>query len=101
MSKVSVVAKITAQPGKRDALVEALQGLLNAAQDESGTVVYLANTDNKNPDVVWFYEVYDSADDLKAHSSSDAMKATGAALAGLVAGPAELFVGEVIGGKGL
>jgi quinol monooxygenase YgiN len=101
MSKVSVVAKITAQPGKRDDVVAALGGLLAAAAEEPGTLLYLANTDGSNPDVVWFYEVYESQDALKAHQGSEAMKAAGGALGGLLAAAPELFFGEPVGGKGL
>jgi quinol monooxygenase YgiN len=101
MSKVSVVAKLTAQPGKRDDLVAALGGLLSAVEDEPGTLFYVANTDAKDADVVWFFEVYESQEALQAHQGSEAMKAAGGALGGLLAAMPELYFGEPVGGKGL
>lgn len=54
----------------------------------------------KEPDVVWFYELYSDQDALKAHGTSDAMKAT-ASLAEFMAGRPELQFLEPVVGKGL
>jgi quinol monooxygenase YgiN len=86
MSKVSVVAKITAQAGKRDEVMAALGGLLASAQEEPGTLLYLFNSDGKDADVIWVYELYESQAALDAHSGSAAMKAAGPALGALLAG---------------
>lgn len=101
MPKVAVIAKITALPGKRDELVAVLAELITATNDESGTLLYAMNTEKANADAVWFYELYTDDDALGSHSTSDAMKAVGKKLAGVVGGPPELYVLDPVGGKGL
>jgi quinol monooxygenase YgiN len=101
MSKVAVVAKITAAPGKRDELVTALAELVKATEDEPGTLIYALNTDKGNDDVVWFYELYTDDAALAAHSGSEAMKAVGRKLGGLVGGAPEITTLDVVGGKGI
>jgi len=101
MSNVAVVARLSAQPGKRDDLVAALQAALDNAESEPGTRYYILHTDDKDADAVWFYELYGSAEDLKAHSTSDAFKALGPTLASLLAGRPELTFLTPVGGKGL
>jgi quinol monooxygenase YgiN len=101
MSNVAVIAKINAQPGKRDELVQVLQGALDTAQAEEGTLVYLLHADTADPDVLWMYEVYADDAALGAHTSSDAFKALGPSIAPLLAGRPELTFLAPIGGKGL
>jgi quinol monooxygenase YgiN len=101
MSNVAVLAKITAQPGKRDEVVAALSPMVDAVKDEPGTLVYAMHTDNAEADVIWFYEVYDSQDSLAAHSGSQAMKEAGGRLAGLVGGRPELFMLTPVAAKGI
>ncbi len=100
MSGPAVIAKITAQPGKRDELVAGLQGLIDAVDGEPGTLTYVLHTDNADPDTVWFYERYDSQEALAAHGSSEAMKAVGLALRAVAAGRPEITVITPVGGKG-
>ena len=101
MSKVAVLAKITAQPGKRDDVVAALSPMIDAVKEEPGTLVYAMHTDNAEAEVVWFYELYENQDALAAHGGSQAMKETGGRLAGLVGGRPELFMLSPVGAKGL
>jgi quinol monooxygenase YgiN len=101
VGKVAVIAKLTAAPGKRDELVAAFESMLEAVEQEPGTLMYALNTDKANADVIWFYEVYTDDAALAAHSGSDAMKAVGGKLGGLIGGAPELFVLELAGGKNL
>ncbi len=101
MSKISVVARLSAQPGKRDELLAALQPLIDGAVDEPGTLLYVFNTDAQDPDVLWIYEQYADQAAFEAHSSSPAMKQAGGSLGSLVAGPPELHFGAPVAGKGL
>ena len=99
--KVAAIAKIPAAPGKRDELIDALQIALDNAQGESGTLQYILHEDSKDPDAVWFYELYTDQDALTAHSTSDGFKAIGAAIGALVGGRPEITFLKPVGGKGL
>ena len=97
---VSVFAKISTQPGKRDDAVAALKPMLDHVESEPGTLVYVLHADAKNADVLWMYEVYADQASLEAHSGSATMKALGPALAPFLAGRPELMFAAPIGGKG-
>ena len=62
--KVAVLAKIPAQPGKRDELVKALQAAIDNANTEADTLLYILHIDDKDPDTVYFYELYTNQDAL-------------------------------------
>jgi quinol monooxygenase YgiN len=100
VSGPAVIAKITAQPGKRDDLVAGLKGLLDAVEAEPGTLSYVLHTDDTDPDTVWFYERYESQEALEAHRTSEAMKTVGLALREVAAGRPEITVVTPVGGKG-
>jgi quinol monooxygenase YgiN len=99
--KVAVIAKVPAAPGKRDELVAALQVALDTARGEAGTTYYILHADAKDPDAVWFYELYTDQSALDSHMGSDAFKALGPAIAPFVGGRPELTFLTPLGGKGL
>lgn len=99
--QVAVIARIPAKPGQRDALIEALQPMLDAAQAESGTLTYIFHTDAADPDVVWVYEQYTDNDALAVHGGSETMKSIGPTLAEFSGGKAELHFLTPVTGKGL
>jgi quinol monooxygenase YgiN len=101
MSKVAVVAKLTAAPGKRDELIDVFKGLFDAVEAEAGTEIYSLHTDTGDADTVWFFEFYRDNDALAAHGGSDAMKALGPKLAGLLGGAPDLRVLAPVVAKGL
>jgi quinol monooxygenase YgiN len=101
MSKVGIIAKMTAKEGQRDGLVAALKPLLDAAKDEPGTEIYAMHTDTATPELVWFYELYTDQDAMIAHGTSEAMKAAGASLAPLLEGRPELYFLAPEAAKGL
>ena len=100
-SKVAVFARIPAQPGKRDELVKAMQAAIDNANKEEGTLVYILHTDDKEPDAVFFYEIYSDQDALTAHGTSDFMKEFGKSMRDLAGGRPELQILKPVGGKGL
>jgi quinol monooxygenase YgiN len=100
MSKVSVIAKIPCQEGKRDELVAAFADYFPQVEGEDGTLVYAVSTDNGDPNVVWVYELYSGDDALQAHSSSDAFQAFAGKLGGLLAGAPELHLCRPVHAKG-
>jgi quinol monooxygenase YgiN len=101
MSKVAVIAKISALPGRRDEVVAALSKVVDAAQDEPGTLFYAMHADKTDAEVVWFYELYADDAAFAAHGGSEAMKAAGGELRDKVGGRPELFFLDVLGGKGI
>ncbi len=101
MSKVGTIAKLTARPGKRDELTTAFKVLLDAVQEESGTLIYILHSDNSEEDVLWFYELYTDNDALGAHRAGDTFKSIGGSLGPLLAGRPEMHRLTPVGGKGL
>ena len=100
-NKVAVFARIPAQPGKRDELVKAMQAAIDNANSEEGTLTYILHTDDKEPDAVFFYEIYTDSDALAAHGTSDFMKEFGKSMRDLAGGRPELQILKPVGGKGL
>ena len=98
---VALIAKLTAKAGQRDALVDALQPLLDAVQGEEGTLVYVLHLDDREADVVWFYELYTGSDALKAHSTSDTMTAAIPKLGEVLEGGIEMHRLTPVAGKGV
>ncbi|MDQ3738495.1 MAG: antibiotic biosynthesis monooxygenase [Actinomycetota bacterium] len=101
MSQVGVIARIPVQPGKRHEVVAAMDILIDSANGEVGTQFYVLHEDQKDPDVLWVYELYADADALDTHMNADAMKSFIGAAGGLMAGRAELTMLTPISGKGL
>jgi quinol monooxygenase YgiN len=101
MTKVAVLAKLSAATGKRDELVAALETALETARGESGTVYYILHTDAKDADALYMYELYENQDAFTDHVGSDAFKALGPAIGHLLGGAPELTFLEPVGGKGI
>jgi quinol monooxygenase YgiN len=100
MSHVAVMARFRAKEGRMDELMEALRPLLDQADEEPGTLVYTVNRSTKEPDLLFFYELYADRDAFHTHARSETMAASGPVLEELVA-ESELVVGEPVRTKGL
>ncbi|HRE00254.1 MAG TPA: putative quinol monooxygenase [Ilumatobacteraceae bacterium] len=100
MANVAIIAKIPAKPGMRDQLIEALQVGIQNVQSEPGTLQYIMHKDANDPDLVWFYEFYDSQESFVHHGSTDGIKAMGMASREFAAGRPELIFLEPVAGKG-
>ena len=98
---VAVLARIPAQPGRRDELIEKLGQAIENAKGEAGTTLYILHTDEKDPDTVYFYELYTDQEALTAHGTSDRFKEIGKSLRDLAGGRPELTVLRPVIGKGL
>jgi len=101
MAKTAVVAKITALEGKRDEVVGVLRRLVEAARDEPGTEVYVLNTADDDPEVIWFYELYTDQSARQEHGGSETMKQVGGALRDLAAGRPEIIALTPVAAAGL
>lgn len=102
MAQVAAVAKLTAAEGKGDELAAVIADLVAAVgKDEPGTLVYAAARDNDEPDVFWFYELYESPDSAAAHSSGTALAEAGGRMRGLLGGRPEVHFLTPVAGTGL
>ena len=102
MAQVAVVAKLTAQQGKGEELKVVIADLVGAVErNEPDTAVYAAAQDSEDPDVFWFYELYQSAEAAAAHSAGAALAEAGSRMKGLLAGRPEVHRLAPIAAKGL
>lgn len=101
MSKISVIAKLTAADGKADEVRAALRDVVEAAVDEEGLEVYSAHASADEPDVFYFFELYRDQAALDVHGTGEAMRAAMGAFAGLLAGRPEITMMSPVVAKGL
>jgi quinol monooxygenase YgiN len=97
---ITYVVKMTAQPGRRDELLAALQALVDGAADEPGTLVYSFHTVDGEPDVVCSYELFVDEDALAAHRDGPVVAGALPALGPLIASTTH-WRGSPVLGKGL
>jgi len=99
---ICFVSRMSAQPGRRDALLAALRPLVDAAvEDEPGTLLFVLNVLDGDPDAVISYEVFADADALAAHTAAPATAAFVAQMGDLLATPPEPLRVRPVMGKGL
>ena len=102
MSKVSLIAKLTAVEGKSDALEEAIRGVVVAADEEDGLEVYSAHAVDGEPGSFYFFELYrDASAHDDAHGRGERMRAAMGAFRGLLAGRPETILMTPVAAKGL
>ena len=101
MSKIALIAKLTAAEGKADELEAALANLIGAADSEPGLEIYSVHADTSDPGVYWFYELYRDSDALDVHGKGDEMKAAMGALGGLLGGRPEVMRLAPVAAKGI
>lgn len=77
-----VIAHINAQPGKRDAMIDGLKGMVGM----KGAINFVIAKDGKNPDGVWITEVWESKEAHDTALTSDQFKAAIAKAGPLMAG---------------
>jgi quinol monooxygenase YgiN len=94
--------KLTAQPGRRDALLGILLDASRGVAQLEGCRLYVINTAPDDPDSVWVYEAWDTKE---AHASSLQLDETRAAIQRalpLLAGPPDGGITLTpVGGLGL
>ena len=64
---LTVIAYMRAKPGKEDELRDALKALIEPTSKEQGYVNYDLHESVEDPGVFFFYENWNSAQDLDAH----------------------------------
>jgi quinol monooxygenase YgiN len=101
MSKITLIAKLTAVEGKEAELEQALAGVVAAGDEEDGLEVYSAHRADDEPGVYWFFEVYADDEAMAVHGKGEQMRAANRAFAGLLAGRPEIIKMTPIAAKGL
>ena len=67
---LTVIASMRAAPGKREELRAGLEALIEPTSREKGFVNYDLHQGVEDPDAFFFYENWESAEDLDAHLSA-------------------------------
>lgn len=93
-----LIGKMTAVPGRRDALVEIL---LEGTIGMPGCLSYVIATDPADEDAIWITEVWDSEESHQASLSLPAVQDAIARGRPLIAGFDERTVTTPVGGHGL
>lgn len=101
MSKISLIAKLTAADGKAAELEEALAAVVAAGDEEDGLEVYSAHAADDEPGVYWFFELYRDADAVAVHGTGERMREAMGAFAGLLGGRPEIIRMTPVAAKGL
>ncbi len=101
MNPIVITVVLTAKPGRRDELLTAFGALCDAAEGESGTIVFAVHTVDDDPDRVVCYEVYRDRDALSEHQRSEAVATMVTALAALIAGPPSISYLSPVRVKGI
>lgn len=101
MSKISLIAKLTAADGRSADLEAALHGVIAAAAEEDGLEVYSAHRVDDQPGVYYFFEIYRDQEAKDVHGRGDQMRTAMGAFAGLLAGRPELIMMTPVAAKGL
>lgn len=101
MSKISLIAKLTAVDGKADELEAAMRTVIEAAEEEEGLEVYSAHRVDGEPGCFYFFEIYRDQAAWDVHGKGDRMREAMGGFAGLLAGRPELTVMAPVAAKGL
>ena len=101
MSKISLIAKLTAADGKAAELEAVLAEVVAAADEETGLEIYSAHKDTANEGVYFFFEMYTDGEALGVHGKGDGMKTAMRAIGAFMAGAPEVHKLEPVVAKGM
>jgi quinol monooxygenase YgiN len=101
MSKISVIAKLTAVEGKTDELEVALRNVVAAAAEEDGLEIYSAHAANDEPGVYYFFELYRDDEAKNVHGKGERMREAMGGFGGLLAGRPEITMMTPVVAKGI
>jgi quinol monooxygenase YgiN len=101
MSKIALIAKLTAAEGKADEMKAALADLIAAADSESGLEIYSAHADADDPNTFYFFELYADQAALEVHGKEEPMRGAMKTLGGLLGGRPEVTRLTPVVAKGL
>jgi quinol monooxygenase YgiN len=70
MSKIGVVARVVAKPGKEDMALEELQRMVAPTLQEPGCIKYVLHRNINNPNDFWFVEEWETLEHLTKHKET-------------------------------
>lgn len=85
MPNLTIVANITANPGKTDLVKAELEKLIAITRAEEGCITYDLHQDNENPAHFMFYETWESRELWQTHMQAPHLAAYMDATEGAVA----------------
>lgn len=96
---ITVLAKLTAQPGKEAEMQAALQAMVAEVDaKEPGVLKYTMHTVEAEPTVFWMIEEYADDDAFAAHGTTDHMKSFATSMREIAASRPEVIrVSPVVG----
>jgi autoinducer 2-degrading protein len=100
MRQIAVVAHVRVQEGKSDEYLAAFAPLLEQAEQEPGTLLYVVQRSRDDPHLFWTSEVYADEAAFAAHRGSEAHAAATPVFIELIA-ESDVIVGEALMSKGL
>jgi quinol monooxygenase YgiN len=101
MARYGLFGRITAHPGKRDALIEILLESAELVADVPGSEIWIVSTSPDDPDSVWVTEVWRGQEDHAASLSDERIREVIGRARPLIATMGDRVVLEPIAGKGL
>lgn len=96
---ITILAKLTAQPGKEAEMRAALEAMVAEVDaKEPGVLAYTMHTMDDDPTAFWMYEQYADDDAFAAHNTTEHMKAFAGSMRSIAAARPEIIrLSEVVG----
>lgn len=70
----TIIARFKCQEGKEEEGFAALKEMVSSVKDnEDGCLAYICHRSKKNPQDIFFFEIYEDGDARKTHGKSDHM----------------------------
>lgn len=96
MAGFAVYGRMTAKPGRRDALIDALRESITALGEPAGLRDYTFNAALDDPDTLWVTQIWTTKAAHDTATKIEVNKARTRALADLLAEPIESRYGEIV-----
>lgn len=96
-----VCGKMTAQPGRRDEVVELIQASVHAGGDASGLISYSVIATLEEPDTIWVTELWTDKTAHDTMTRSEPVRTVTEQLLSLLAEPPAGSYGHVLHASGL
>jgi quinol monooxygenase YgiN len=96
--QIAVAARVRVKQGRSDDYLAAFAPLLEQAEQEPGTILYVVQRSADDPHVFWTSEIYADEAAFAAHGASDVHAAATPVFSELIA-EADVIKGELVMGK--